>query len=119
MGFDVEKEFTDAAQFVGYCPQYEALFSTMSVEDHLLYFGRIRQIRGLKEEVSKLIKALNLTQERKKPAYALSGGNKRKLAVAIALIGKPTVVLLDEPSSGMDPLTRRFMWKVIENYFRS
>lgn len=48
-----------------------------------------------------------------KAAGSLSGGNKRKLSVAIALIGEPAIVFLDEPSTGMDPLARRFMWDVI------
>ena len=56
---------------------------------------------------------MNLTEYWKRAAGNLSGGNKRKLNVAIAMIGNPTVVFLDEPSAGMDPQARRFMWKVI------
>lgn len=56
---------------------------------------------------------MNLTEYRKRAAGKLSGGNKRKLNVAIAMIGNPPVVFLDEPSAGMDPQARRFMWKVI------
>lgn len=57
---------------------------------------------------------LNLTDSKDKPAGTLSGGNKRKLSVAIAIIGNPPIILLDEPSAGMDPEARRFMWSVIE-----
>lgn len=56
---------------------------------------------------------MNLTEYKKKAAGTLSGGNKRKLNVAIAMIGNPPVIMLDEPSAGMDPHARRFMWKVI------
>lgn len=56
---------------------------------------------------------MNLTEHRKKPAGTLSGGNKRKLSVAMAIIGNPPIVLLDEPSAGMDPEARRFMWRII------
>lgn len=56
---------------------------------------------------------LNLDAHRHKQAGTLSGGNKRKLSVAIAIIGNPSVVLLDEPSAGMDPEARRFMWTVV------
>lgn len=85
----------------------------MTVEEHLLYYARIKQVKNIGEEVERLINALNLIVERNKLAGTLSGGNKRKLSVAIALVGSPPIVLLDEPSSGMDPQARRFMWSVI------
>jgi ATP-binding cassette subfamily A (ABC1) protein 1 len=75
----------------------------MTVEEHLFFNGRIKQVRNKPEEVERLINVLNLIVERNKLASTLSGGNKRKLSVAIALIGSPPIVLLDEPSSGMDP----------------
>ena len=56
---------------------------------------------------------MGLTAHADKTAGTLSGGNKRKLVVAIALIGKPPIIFLDEPSNGMDPKARRFMWKVL------
>ena len=64
--------------------------------------------------VEKAIKDLNLKDHRHKLAGTLSGGNKRKLSVAMALIGNPPIILLDEPSAGMDPEARRFMWQVVE-----
>ena len=64
--------------------------------------------------VEKAIKDLNLTDHRNKLAGTLSGGNKRKLSVAMALLGNPPIILLDEPSAGMDPEARRFMWQVVE-----
>ena len=56
---------------------------------------------------------MNLETHRKKPAGTLSGGNKRKLSVAMAVLGNPPIILLDEPSAGMDPEARRFMWDVV------
>jgi len=58
---------------------------------------------------------MSLSEHRTKPAGTLSGGNKRKLSVAIAIIGNPPIILLDEPSAGMDPEARRFMWSVVAN----
>jgi len=60
--------------------------------------------------VAKVIKQMNLDEHISKEAGTLSGGNKRKLQVAIAIIGNPPIMLLDEPSAGMDPEARRFMW---------
>ena len=56
---------------------------------------------------------MNLESHRKKQAGSLSGGNKRKLSVAMAVLGNPPIILLDEPSAGMDPEARRFMWSVV------
>ncbi len=56
---------------------------------------------------------MNLEEHRKKPAGTLSGGNKRKLSVAMSVLGNPPIILLDEPSAGMDPEARRFMWSIV------
>lgn len=56
---------------------------------------------------------MNLEPHRKKQAGSLSGGNKRKLSVAMAVLGNPPIILLDEPSAGMDPEARRFMWSIV------
>lgn len=63
--------------------------------------------------MEKQIKQMNLEEHRKKQAGTLSGGNKRKLSVAICLLGNPPIILLDEPSAGMDPEARRFMWSIV------
>merc|ERR1712151_1465377 len=65
--------------------------------------------------VERSIKELNLSDHRTKLAGQLSGGNKRKLSVGMATIGNPPIILLDEPSAGMDPEARRFMWSVVAN----
>lgn len=88
----------------------------MSVEEHIWYYARIKGIpEHLQNQiVESTIEELNLADHRVKLAGNLSGGNKRKLSVAMALIGNPPIILLDEPSAGMDPEARRFMWQVVE-----
>ena len=87
----------------------------MTVREHLEFYSRIKKIpKDYHEElIQKQLKDMNLEQYENKRAGSLSGGNKRKLSVAMAMIGNPPVVFLDEPSAGMDPKARRFMWEVI------
>ncbi|KAG5473438.1 hypothetical protein LSCM4_03504 [Leishmania orientalis] len=94
--------------FVGYCPQYNALLSNLSAEEHLWLYARLRSIKEkhIKAEVHMLLKELGLYPFRNQSAASLSGGNKRRLSLAIALVGHTTSVLLDEPTSGMDAVAR-------------
>ena len=87
----------------------------LTVEEHLDYYARLKGIpdNNRKALIEKEIQQMNLQEHRKKPAGTLSGGNKRKLSVAICVIGNPPIILLDEPSAGMDPEARRFMWQVV------
>lgn len=115
-GFDVQKDFAEARKLVGYCPQYDALFPLLTVQEHLWFYAKLKGVPADKRRnlVERSITELNLKDHRGKLSSTLSGGNKRKLAVAIALLGNPPVILLDEPSAGMDPEARRFMWQVVE-----
>ena len=100
---------------LGVVTQNNSLWDRLSVESHLYLFARLRgvpedKVQGLVDEC---IEELELSKHRKKLSMRLSGGMKRKLCVAIALIGDPRVVLLDEPSAGLDPVSRRNLWSVI------
>lgn len=91
------------------------MIDLLTVEEHLLYYARLKGIpKNLQKSlVERQISELNLMNHRDKIAMTLSGGNKRKLCVALALLGNPPIVLLDEPSAGMDPKARRFLWSVV------
>ncbi|CAJ1079858.1 uncharacterized protein abca12 [Xyrichtys novacula] len=100
---------------IGYCPQVDALDNLLTGEEHLYFYGRIRGIskRELDGVVRYLLKRLELNYHRNITTEGYSCGTRRKLSTALALIGHPQILLLDEPSSGMDPRTKRHLWKII------
>ena len=104
-GFPITDQIA-VRQSLGFCPQFSALFPRLTVWEHLQFFARIKGIHdhSIRDKLSnQLLKDLSLERYRNRVAGALSGGNQRKLSVGIALIGNPPIVLLDEPTSGMDP----------------
>jgi ABC-type multidrug transport system ATPase subunit len=115
-GLDILKEQLKVRRLIGYCPQSDALFPLLSAREHLSLFARIKGVpeKELGSLVNALMESLALSKnDVDRPSKFYSGGNKRKLSVGISLIGDPPIVFLDEPSSGVDPLSRRFMWKLI------
>lgn len=86
----------------------------MSTRDHLSFYARVKGIRDVKTNVDHVMKRLELTPHANTLATKLSGGNKRKLSLAIALIGKPPVLVLDEPTSAMDAVAKRSFWRIIQ-----
>jgi len=114
-GFDLNNDMSDIRRNLGVCPQHDVLFPTLTVQEHLVMFGCFKGITGkaLYAAVDKMILVVGLTEKRSEYAKNLSGGQKRKLSVAIAFVGGSRVVFLDEPTSGMDPYSRRFTWNVI------
>ncbi|KAI3383034.1 hypothetical protein SNEBB_006888 [Seison nebaliae] len=115
-GHSIIKNHVEARKHIGYCSQIDTLFDDLTGEEHLLFYCRIR---GLKWSVSNaitsyLIRIMNLENYAKITTCKYSMGNKRKLCTAITLIGNPAVILLDEPTSGMDVGARRFLWDVVK-----
>eukprot|EP00928_Gymnodinium_smaydae_P069938 TRINITY_DN5383_c0_g1_i1.p1 TRINITY_DN5383_c0_g1~~TRINITY_DN5383_c0_g1_i1.p1 ORF type:complete len:1224 (-),score=136.10 TRINITY_DN5383_c0_g1_i1:43-3276(-) len=117
LGIDVQQEKARARRFIGYCPQFDALIEKMTVTEHMYLYGRVKGLTGrdLSVAIDKKMKDMQLDMYVNRRSGSLSGGNKRKLSVAMAIIGEPPVVFLDEPSTGMDPFARRFMWSVIHD----
>ena len=101
---------------MGVCPQFDILWDNLSAKQHLELFGAIKGINpsNVAAEADRRIEEVRLTESANQVAGAFSGGMKRRLSVAVALIGNPEVVYLDEPTTGMDPINRRHVWDVIE-----
>ncbi|XP_053925522.1 glucosylceramide transporter ABCA12 isoform X1 [Cuculus canorus] len=99
----------------GYCPQEDALDDLLTVEEHMYYYARLHGIpeRDIKGVVLQLLHRLNLMAYKDRVTSMCSYGTNRKLSTALALIGNPSILLLDEPSSGMDPNAKRHLWKII------
>jgi ABC-type multidrug transport system ATPase subunit len=103
---------------LGYCPQFEALPAAMTGREVLHMYARLRGVKGqgrVQRMAQQLLDELGLSVYADVVCGAYSGGNKRKLNVAVALVGGPPLVLLDEPSTGMDPAARRFLWRVLQS----
>ncbi|OWZ23178.1 ABC transporter [Phytophthora megakarya] len=114
--FDIRNERSKARNSIGYCPQFDAIIDLLTVREHLELFGRFKDFDTsdtLGTEVDRLLNKLKIQGFANKLAGSLSGGNKRKLSLAIAMIGDPSVLVLDEPSTGVDPFSRRLLWDVI------
>lgn len=113
-GFDVVKEYKDIRNSVGYMPGKFSLYQDLSVEENLTFFATI--FGTTIEENYDLIKDIYIQIEpfKTRRAGALSGGMKQKLALCCALIHKPKVLFLDEPTTGVDPVSRKEFWQMLK-----
>ncbi|KAM5343548.1 hypothetical protein ACJ41O_012085 [Fusarium nematophilum] len=112
-GTSMIRHRAQARSKLGVCPQIDPL-DNMTVGEHLRFYAEIRGISDPNHNIDVILKGLGISQYVDRTATELSGGNKRKLSLGIALMGNPTVLLLDEPSSGMDALSKRLMWRTLE-----
>uniref|UniRef100_A0A672MA86 Cholesterol transporter ABCA5 n=1 Tax=Sinocyclocheilus grahami TaxID=75366 RepID=A0A672MA86_SINGR len=113
-------EIADGAemkQLVGICPQFNIIFDVLTVEEHLRIFAAIKGIlpSDIDGEVRKVLRDLDLEKIMDAQAKNLSGGQKRKLSVGIAILGDPKILLLDEPTAGMDPVSRHQVWSLLKS----
>ncbi|MBZ3879737.1 ATP-binding cassette sub-family A member 9, partial [Sciurus carolinensis] len=111
----------DTPGFLGYCPQENVLWPNLTVREHLEVYAAVK---GLKKRdasaiITQLVNALKLQDQLKAPVNTLSEGIKRKLCFVLSILGSPSVVLMDEPSTGMDPEGQQQMWQAIRATFRN
>lgn len=110
---DVQKNKRLAQTHLGVCPQFDAL-DLLTVKEHLTFYARCKGVPNVPQDVAFVMSRVGITAHADKMAAKLSGGQKRKLSLAIALLGNPPVLLLDEPSSAMDAASKRVLWKTLE-----
>ncbi|KAI0385976.1 P-loop containing nucleoside triphosphate hydrolase protein [Hypomontagnella monticulosa] len=111
-GVDVLRNKRLAQKHLGVCPQFDAL-DLLTVREHLMFYARCKGVEDIRGSVAYVMARVGITAHSSKLAHKLSGGNKRKLSLAIALLGDPPVLLLDEPSSAMDAASKRVLWRTL------
>ena len=109
-GYNTQTSFNNLRTIIGYCPQENPLFEYLTVRELLKFYKSLKQS---KESIENICSKFGIEKYIDKYCIDLSGGNKRKLTFAIALMNYPKILLLDEPSTGVDPESRRIMWKNI------
>lgn len=117
-GLDIRDDMDKIYTSMGVCPQHDLLWGTLTGREHLLFYGRLKNLKGsaLTQAVEESLKSVNLFHGgvADKQTGKYSGGMKRRLSVAISLIGDPKVVYMDEPSTGLDPASRNMLWSVVK-----
>ncbi|XP_075983489.1 cholesterol transporter ABCA5-like isoform X2 [Anticarsia gemmatalis] len=117
-GLDVRdpNDMNEIRQMIGVCPQQDVLFDLLSVKEHLQFFAAVKGIpfKRRDEEIHKSLSDVGLLEQAGVFSKHLSGGQKRKLSIAIAFIGDPKIIILDEPTAGVDPVSRRQTWRILQ-----
>ncbi|KAK9966236.1 hypothetical protein ABG768_003359 [Culter alburnus] len=117
-GMDIRTDMDIIRRTLGVCPQHNVLFDILTVEEHVWFYGQMKgmSMEDVKKEINSLLEDVGLHHKRHEQTKNLSGGMQRKLSVAIAFIGGSKVVVLDEPTAGVDPYSRRGIWDLLLKY---
>ncbi|XP_064476771.1 ATP-binding cassette sub-family A member 2-like isoform X2 [Ornithodoros turicata] len=120
-GFDLMTHYLDAILDVSICPQKNVLYDELTLHEHLYYFAKIQGLTldVLVEQIDIVVKQLRLADALKLYPRAMNCGLKRKLCMAIAVIAEPKILILDEPTAGLDVVTRHEIWEVIQKVRRT
>ena len=111
---DLVKDSSKIKEIINISPQETAVASNLTVLENLYFMAGIYQIPNKEDKIKELIKLFKLEEVLKQKAKTLSGGYQRKLSIAISLINNPKILFLDEPTLGLDVISRHDLWKVIE-----
>lgn len=114
-GFPLKGKINQVYSQIGYCPQFNAMLEDMTGRETMTIYCLLRGVprNRIPNFIFRMARELNFIQHLDKRVNQYSGGNKRKLSTALALIGNPSVIFLDEPTAGMDPGAKRNLWDVV------
>ncbi len=118
LGYDLMTQKNLIKDEIGYLSQRFSLYGDLSINENIEFFADIHGVKNFKERRDELLEFTRLTPFRDRLADKLSGGMKQKLALACTLIHKPKIIFLDEPTTGVDPVSRRDFWKILSNLLK-
>ncbi|XP_061000983.1 ATP-binding cassette sub-family A member 6 isoform X3 [Dama dama] len=118
---DLDQQGDASIRFLGYCPQENVLWPGLTTREHLEVFAAVKGLRraDARVAISRLVDAFKLHEQLNVPAQKLAGGAARKLCSVLSLLGDPPVMLLDEPSAGLDPAEQEQLWQMIQTAIRN
>jgi ABC-2 type transport system ATP-binding protein len=119
LGFDIRTQKDEVKKHIGYLSQRFSLYQDLTIDENIDFFAEIHKIQKFKDRKEELLQFTRLTPFRKRLAGQLSGGMKQKLALACTLIHTPEIIFLDEPTTGVDPVSRRDFWKILSSLLKS
>jgi ABC-type multidrug transport system ATPase subunit len=114
-GFDIRTEIDKVHRVMGVCPQFDTLWMDLTCQETLLFYARLKGVASSDENahVHESLRQVGLEQFGDRLVKDLSGGMRRRLSVAVSLVGNPRIIFLDEPTTGLDPESRRHLWDVL------
>ena len=114
-----EKNRRELKEEVGYLSQVSQAYGDLTVWENIEFFGKIRKVRDWKERGERLLEFARLTEFKGRLADQLSGGMRQKLGICCAVIHQPKILILDEPTTGVDPVSRRELWLILASFLRN
>jgi ABC-2 type transport system ATP-binding protein len=118
LGYNIRTQKNKIKDEIGYLSQRFSLYGDLTIDENIEFFADIHGVKNFKERRNELLEFTRLTPFHDRLAEKLSGGMKQKLALACTLIHKPKIIFLDEPTTGVDPVSRRDFWKILSNLLK-